>query len=86
MDRAWGWIWRAWRRLDHERPYIVTGIGQPMGATMIVSQPGRIPWTAVDRWCRAHGYSDDDRQFLDACVEELDSIKLADWAEKQRQP
>lgn len=78
------WIWDAWWRLSDERPHIVSGMSAPMGATLIKSIPGKIPWSVVDHWCSAHGYDDDDRDMMDACIQSMDAIFLDWWAAKNK--
>jgi hypothetical protein len=77
------WVWRAWNRLHDERPSTVTGFAVPMGAMRLTSRPGRIPWTAVQRWCRHHGLGRDEMAFLDRCIGEMDAEYLAWWGERQ---
>jgi hypothetical protein len=66
------WVWRAWTRLNADRPYYGGGMG-PM-------VPGRIPWRTVDEWARRHGL---DMAFLDRCLFEMDSELLAWHAAQQ---
>lgn len=39
--------------------------------------PGRIPFRDIVTWCAAHDYGDDQRQFLDHCLTEMDAEFLA---------
>jgi hypothetical protein len=70
---------RAWNRLHDERPHTVAGYAAPMGAMVLKSRPGRIPWTAINRWCERHAMPADDAEFLDRCIAVLDSEYLAWW-------
>jgi hypothetical protein len=64
------WVWRAWHRLNLDRPMRGGGFGPMM--------PGRIPWTTVRDWCEFHDYSADEMAFLDHCLREMDSVFL-EW-------
>ena len=75
LDPAWRWVWRAWHRLDGERPWRAGGMGPPL--------PGRIPWTAVARWAEVHRLSEDDAEMLDGLLGEMDAEFLA-WHREQR--
>jgi hypothetical protein len=74
---------RAWHRLHDERPHTLAGYAAPMGAMILKSRPGRIPWTVVDRWSDRHGLAADEASFLDRCIAILDSEYLAWWAEQE---
>lgn len=78
------WIWRAWHRLSVQRVYRVEGVMMPMGGARIVSRPAGIPWDAVDRWCVAHGYGDDERGILDACIVAMEVEFRAHWVREQK--
>jgi hypothetical protein len=56
----------------------------PLGVMQIESEPGRIPWTAVQRWAEAHGYSEDRSTFLDKLLGEMDEEFLDWWRTRQR--
>lgn len=80
----YGWIWRAWHRLTHERQWQVRGMGMPMGGTIITPYPTAIPWTAVHMWADAQGYDEGDTLFLDAALIAMDGVFLAWWGEQQK--
>jgi hypothetical protein len=70
------WIWRAWHRLHHDRPWIGGGMAAP--------QPGRIPWAVVMAWADRHGYPPDQADVLDRCCQVLDGVYLDWWKAQQR--
>jgi hypothetical protein len=83
IDPAWDWIWAAWWRLGAgDRPYLVQGTVVPMGATLIRSEPGYIPWTAVQRWVETHGIGVEDAELLDQCVQSMDGPFREWWREE----
>jgi hypothetical protein len=63
------WLWRAWADLDGERPMIQAGMG---GAV-----PGRIPWSALDRWARRYGVTGFDFDLLTRAVSVMDTVLLS---------
>lgn len=75
----WDMIWGAFWRLNDERPYVVQGFGQPLGATIITSSPRPIPWSAVQRWCEVYGL---DLDLTERCILAMDAIYLKDWASR----
>jgi hypothetical protein len=85
LDPANEWIWRAWQRLSHERQWQTRGASMPMGGSVIGPYPANIPWTAVDRWCEVHGYSEGESLFLDHCIQALDGVFSEWWAEQAKQ-
>lgn len=62
------WAWRAWHRLSFDRPVYIGGLGGAL--------PGRISWRMVVDWAEYH---DQDAEFLDAAVIEMDNVYL-EWA------
>jgi hypothetical protein len=50
---------------------------------VLKSRPGRIPWSAIDRWCQRHGLSEGEALFVERCVRILDDVYLTWWAEKE---
>lgn len=46
--------------------------------------PGRIPWTAVQRWCERHGYGADEAEFLDRGLMAMDEAYIAWYAEQAK--
>ncbi|AHJ69334.1 Hypothetical protein GbCGDNIH2_7283 [Granulibacter bethesdensis] len=75
------WIWRAWNRLDSERPHTVTGFSIAMGGSVTESVPRPIPWRAVRAWARYHRLSDAAFAVLDHCIAALDRVYIAAWWE-----
>lgn len=73
----WDDIWRAFWRLDDERPHVVTGVAHPMGGLLIKSIPRRIPWSSVLRWCQVYGL---DLELAERCIGEMDAIYLKELA------
>jgi hypothetical protein len=73
LDPAFAWVWRAWWRLNRDRPWLGGGMG-PMS-------PGRIPWQSVMDWADRHGQ---DAEFLDACVVGMDDTYLEFHAAQQK--
>lgn len=71
------WLWRAWNRLSQDRPWIAGGLAAPV--------PGRIPWSTVADWCERQGYTDDERDFMDAVLEQLDADYLGWWRAQAEQ-
>jgi len=69
--------------LRDDRQHTVFGVAQPMGAMVLKSRPGRIPWSAIDRWCQRHRLNDADAVFIERCVRILDDVYLTWWAEKE---
>jgi hypothetical protein len=57
-----------------------------MGATLIRSEPGYIPWTAVQRWVEARGIGEDDAAMLDQCLQAMDAAFRSWWVEKHKVP
>lgn len=70
------WVWRAWSRLNLDRPYI--------GGGMSSALPGRIPWRDVVLWGEVHGLSPEDLDFLDHCVIAMDSAFLEATEQKRK--
>ena len=81
---AWDWIWDAFWRLEPDRPRHTQGMAAPMGGTLVMAVPGHMPWTVLERWCRAHGRSDDDRDLMEVCIRKMDEIWLPWWIERHR--
>ena len=50
---------------------------------MIRSRPGRIPWTAIQKWSEVHGYTQDRREMLEHCIQAMDA-EFLEWV-KARQ-
>lgn len=73
--------WRAWTDLNSERQFIVSGYSLPMGATVIQSRPGSIPWSKMQEWCDRSGC--DDRDFVIPLIVCLDEAYIAHWNAKQ---
>jgi hypothetical protein len=63
-----GWLWRAWQDLDGERVMIPVGMGGMI--------PGRIPWSAVDRWAARHGVIGSDFDFLARAITAMDRVLM----------
>jgi hypothetical protein len=59
------WVWRAWHRLNLDRPYFGGGMG-PM-------VPGRIAWRDVVTWCEFHDLPGEAVGFLDRCIVAMDT-------------
>lgn len=78
------WLWEAWNRLRDEAQPEVMGLVAPMGGTMIVSKPRRIPWTAMKAWSEDHDYSIEDREMLERCLTEMDAEYLVWWDEREQ--
>lgn len=64
-----GWLWAAFRDLDTERPIIQAGA---MGGV-----PGRIPWSAADRWARRHGITGFDFEYLLRALSVMDGVLIS---------
>lgn len=75
----WDDLWRAFWRLDDERPHIVTGVAHPLGGILIKSIPRRIPWSAVLRWCQVYGI---DLDLAERCIGDMDAIYLKELASR----
>jgi hypothetical protein len=71
------WIWRAWRRLSADRPFIAGGMGP--------SVPGAIPWAVAIEWARYHGLSRDEFDLMDHCLGRLDETYRQWWMERAAQ-
>lgn len=84
-DPEWDWIWEAWWRLNDDRHTEVSGMGMPMGGTVIQSRPRRIPWTAVDRWCERYGYGQDQSDLFDECLMAMDAVYIRWFADRQKE-
>jgi hypothetical protein len=66
---AWaGWIFECWRDLDGDRESIPVGMGG--------SIPGRIPWTAVDRWARRYAIGPPWFEFLVRALRVMDALLI----------
>lgn len=74
LEPAWDWVWRAWQRLTHDRPWQGGGMGP--------ATPGRIPWSVVARWCDVHGHGATEMEFLDLCFAALDAEFFEHWRSK----
>jgi hypothetical protein len=70
-EPAWEWVWRAWHRLNADRPWLGGGMGPML--------PGRIAWRDLLSWCDQNG---GDLDFLDACCFALDT-EFIDWHRKR---
>ncbi|MBM3096604.1 hypothetical protein JRX38_00960 [Gluconobacter cerinus] len=68
--------WRAWHELQHDRQWIVDGIGAGIGAIRIISRPSPISWMAVDRWCDSNGVTAEERPDIHALVRAMDLVFL----------
>ncbi|WP_422395632.1 phage tail assembly chaperone [Roseomonas mucosa] len=77
------WVWRAWWALHDERSHTLVGISVPLGAMILKPRPGRIPWSAVDRWCRRHRYPRSQQDFLHRMIRAMDLEFLTWWASKE---
>jgi hypothetical protein len=62
------WLWRAWHRLDGDRPWRPGGMGP--------SLPGRIPWSVTHAFAAAHGLTVEDREMLEHCIGAMDTVLL----------
>lgn len=69
-------VWRAWHRLDMDRPWYGGGMGPMI--------PGRIPWKNIADWCQFHGHSHEQRELLDACFAEMDIAYISFHNEKAK--
>ncbi len=78
IDPELTWVWRAWMRLQFDRPYYGGGMGPVM--------PGRIPFTSVAEWARVEGLSRDRAAFMDHCIMAMDTEFLAWHRERQPKP
>lgn len=74
---------RAWGQLTAERSHTITGVAAPMGAMVLKSKPGVIPWSAVDHWLHRHGHGGADAAFWHRCIAILDHEYLSWWAERE---
>lgn len=61
----------------------VNGFAVPMGAMLIQSAPGRIPFSALDRYARRFGIGGDAFDLLVALIEPLD-LEYLDWDRERR--
>ncbi|MFT8245194.1 hypothetical protein [Roseomonas sp. BN140053] len=61
----------------------MSGVAAPMGGMILKSRPGRIPWSAVDRWCRRQGYGREDQDLLWRLLRVMDSEFLAWWTARE---
>lgn len=77
--------WAAFWRLHADRPYVTTGVGAPMGATIITPRAGRIPFAATDRYARRYGVTGGAFDLLLELIDQLDREFLAWEAERARQ-
>lgn len=73
IDPAHKWIWRAWHRLNLDRPWVAGGLGP--------ARPLRIPWAAVRQWADYNGLDAEDASFLDHCIVGMDEEYLNHHAE-----
>lgn len=62
-------FWNAWCELGSCRPPAFSGVAP-------------IPWTALDRYARRHGWTDDEFEMLRVIVQALDD-EMSEHAEKQ---
>jgi hypothetical protein len=65
--------WVAFWQLHGDRPMSAHGFGAPMGATIIESLPGPIPFSAVDRYASRFEIEGEAFDRLLFFVSELDS-------------
>jgi hypothetical protein len=73
------WIWHAWHSLHDDRAFLVEGVSAALGATIIRSRPGRIPWSRVRLWARFHRMTRSETQLLYAGIRSMDDVFLEDW-------
>ena len=78
MPAALGWIWRAWHRLEADRPRHGGGFGPAI--------PGPIPWSLVLRWADYQGLTQGEMQLLDQCLLGLHAEDVAHWLRRQPKP
>lgn len=71
-------VWQAFQRLQGDRPWHGGGFGP--------AAPGGIPFTAVDRYARRHGFDGDDFAWLDTLLSEMDAEYIAWFGERQDKP
>lgn len=72
--------WSAFWRLHDDRPHVITGsvIAAGMGgATIIEPRPGRIPFSAIDRYARRFGIAGSAFDLMLALLDKLDSEFMA---------
>lgn len=77
--------WAAFRRLHADRPHLVTGVGVPMGGTIIEPRPGRIPFSAIDGYARRYGIEGSTFDVLVSVIDACDAEFLAVDAERARE-
>ncbi len=56
----------------------------PMGGTIIRSEPGFIPWTAIQRWVEVHDVGPEDAELLDQCFQAMDVEFKRWWTENNK--
>lgn len=78
-------IWSAFWMLHGDRPMVTQGFGSPMGATIIESMPGRIPFSAIDCYARRFGIAGEAFDRLLLLVSEIDREYLNAAAERTRE-
>ncbi len=69
------WIWRAWHRLNPDRPRY--------GGGFAAEVPGDIPWSLVRLWAEEHGMTRSEFSFLDRCIQAMDHTYRDVWMAKQ---
>jgi hypothetical protein len=75
-DPALDWIWKAWQRLRHDRPFYGGGMGPPV--------PGRIPWTVVRAWGQYHRLRRGEFEMMDLCFAVLDGVYIEWYVAEQK--
>jgi hypothetical protein len=74
--------WEAFWRLHGDRAHVTTGFAVPMGAVLIEPRPGRIPFSAIDRYARRYGIMGSEFDLFLGIIEAVDKEYLAIEAEK----
>lgn len=65
IPAEYGFIWRAYQRLDGARTWLSGGLGGAM--------PAQITWRAIADWAEHHGYGHDEYDMLDKVITAMDA-------------
>lgn len=74
MEPEFQWIWRAWHRLNADRPFWGGGMSAPV--------PGSISYADMVVWAREHEMSNRERLMLDQCFMAMDEVYRGWWVAK----
>lgn len=69
-------VWRAWGRLNRDRPWVIGGMGDVI--------PRNITFGQVVEWCRMNRVPGSEVLFFDQCIRAMDDVYLKWHGERRK--